>query len=52
MSGWRKRLNSTRPSAPASTSRRAMLAMALKYGPTFTANGMETDFFTAATSSR
>ena len=33
MSGWRKRLKSTSPSAPASTSRLAMLPMALKYGP-------------------
>ena len=51
MSGWKKRLNNTSPSAPASASRRPMLAIALKYGPTFTANGIEIDSFTAATSS-
>ena len=52
MSGWKKRLNSTRPSAPASASRTPMLPIALKYGPTLTAKGIEIDSFTAATSSR
>ena len=51
MSGWRKRLKSTSPSAPASTSRLAMWPIELKYGPTFTASGMEIDCFTAATRS-
>ena len=52
MSGWKKRLNSTSPSAPASDSRTPILAMALKYGPILTAKGIEIDSFTAATRSR
>ena len=39
MSGWRKRLNSTRPSAPVLTSRLAMLAIELKYGPDLDGQG-------------
>ena len=40
MSGCMKRLNSTRPSAPARSSRRAISPGELKYGPSLTATGM------------
>ena len=52
MSGCKKRLKSTSPSAPASARRRAMLAIELKYGPTLTASGIVTTSRTARTSSR
>ena len=39
MSGCRKRLKSTSPSAPASSSRRAISPVELKCGPSFTATG-------------
>ncbi len=52
MSGWRKRLNRTNPSAPAKASFRAMLGSELKNGPIFTASGIEIDSRTAPTSSR
>ena len=41
MSGWKKRLNRTRPSAPAATSRLAMLGSELKNGPILTASGID-----------
>lgn len=52
MSGCRNRLNNTSPSAPARSSRRAMSAVALKYGLSFTATGMVTASLTRARMSR
>ena len=48
MSGCRKRLNSTRPSAPASSRRSAISPVELKYGPSFTATGTLTAALTLA----
>jgi hypothetical protein len=45
-------LNSTSPAAPASTSWRAKLANAVKYGESFTAIGTVATAATASTSSR
>ena len=47
MSGCRKRLNITRPSAPASHRDVATSPKLLKYGDSFTATGMFTTSFTA-----
>ena len=44
MSGWRKRLNKTRPLAPAWVSRSTMLGSELKNGPSLTAMGIVTTF--------
>src|SRR5664279_1687254 len=42
MSGWRKRLNSTSPSAPASSNRSAISLVELKCGLSLTATGTDT----------
>jgi hypothetical protein len=52
MSGCRNRLNSTSPSAPARSRRRAISAVALKYGLSFTATGTVTASLTRARMSR
>ncbi len=52
MSGWRKRLKSTRPFTPRASSLATKWASELKYGESLTATGMETVFFTSATASR
>ncbi len=49
MRGCRKRLNSTRPSAPASISRNAKLPTLEKCGDSFTATGTSTAPVTAST---
>ena len=46
MSGCRNRLNSTRPSAPAPSSRSAISPVELKYGLSFTATGTLTTALT------
>ncbi len=51
MSGCMNRLNSTRPSAPAATSRCAMCPTEEKNGPIFTASGIVISARTASTSS-
>ena len=52
MSGWRNRLNRTSASAPAASSRSAMLPTDEKYGLSFTATGISTADVTARRISR
>ena len=52
MSGWRKRLKRTSPSAPASSSRNASSPVELKYGASLTATGTVTASLTRAKMSR